>query len=290
MEDGASGPDPPARPQFGIPSPTRVHTHSAVTAVLEPARARAQGARAGKRSWKEREKRPTREMGEGDGPPPPGGPGPSGAPPPPPAEAAGEGAGAEAPSSSPSFMETWAAAGEGEGGGGGRGGAGAAAGPREGTLEIAVASASNLPNTQLFGRQDPYVELRVGGRVEKSRSCNDGGTRPVWNEIFTFGTKGDKRFTLLVWNSCWLRKDKLMYAPAEVCVRAREVSDRRIVRPHPPPPPPAAGAPWSRSRASTRTATRTCWCRSSPRARANPAAASRESAGGGGVDARLGEG
>ena len=117
-------------------------------------------------------------------------------------------------------METWAAAGEGEGGGGGRGGAGAAAGPREGTLEIAVASASNLPNTQLFGRQDPHVELRVGGRVEKSRSCNDGGTRPVWNEIFTFGTKGDKRFTLLVWNSCWLRKDKLMYAPAEGCVCA----------------------------------------------------------------------
>ena len=159
-------------------------------------------------------------QGDGAGPPPPGGPGPSGAPPPPPAEAAGEGAGAEPPSSSPSFMETWAAAGEGEGDGGGRGGAGAAAGPREGTLEIAVASASNLPNTQLFGRQDPYVELRVGGRVEKSRSCNDGGTRPVWNEIFTFGTKGDKRFTLLVWNSCWLRKDKLMYAPAEGCLCA----------------------------------------------------------------------
>ena len=130
-------------------------------------------------------------------------------------------------------METWAAAGE--GGGGARG---AAAGPREGTLEIAVASASNLPNTQLFGRQDPYVELRVGGRVEKSRSCNDGGTRPVWNEIFTFGTKGDKRFTLLVWNSCWLRKDKLMYAPAEGHVRARPrpASDRRtaLSPPHPP--------------------------------------------------------
>ena len=141
-------------------------------------------------------------------------------------------------------METWAAAGE--GGGGGRGAAGAAAGPREGTLEIAVASASNLPNTQLFGRQDPYVELRVGGRVEKSRSCNDGGTRPVWNEIFTFGTKGDKRFTLLVWNSCWLRKDKLMYAPAEGHVRARPrpaSSDRRTaLSPPPPTPPPPSGS------------------------------------------------
>lgn len=51
-----------------------------------------------------------------------------------------------------------------------------------GDLHVQLVKAEGLRDTALFGVQDPYVLVRFGQAVLKSRTDKDGGTNPVWNE------------------------------------------------------------------------------------------------------------
>ncbi|GIL49251.1 hypothetical protein Vafri_5332 [Volvox africanus] len=55
-----------------------------------------------------------------------------------------------------------------------------------GTLRVKLEYAKDIKDCDFFGRQDPYVRLRVGDQERKSRVCKNGGTQPVWDETFDF--------------------------------------------------------------------------------------------------------
>eukprot|EP00898_Chlorokybus_atmophyticus_P008565 jgi/Chlat1/870/Chrsp107S01317 len=55
-----------------------------------------------------------------------------------------------------------------------------------GTLDVTVLSANGLKNTETFGRMDPYAILRLDRTTFRTRTATDMGTRPVWNEKFSF--------------------------------------------------------------------------------------------------------
>eukprot|EP00878_Enallax_costatus_P020228 GHUV01021377.1.p1 GENE.GHUV01021377.1~~GHUV01021377.1.p1 ORF type:complete len:290 (+),score=84.45 GHUV01021377.1:124-993(+) len=54
------------------------------------------------------------------------------------------------------------------------------------TLDVQLHFGDGLKDTQVMGKQDPYCVLQVGPSTCKSRTCTDGGTKPVWNETFRF--------------------------------------------------------------------------------------------------------
>eukprot|EP00775_Hariotina_reticulata_P006500 gene6500-6728_t len=53
-------------------------------------------------------------------------------------------------------------------------------------LDVRLDYADKLKDTEVLGRQDPYCILQLGTATSRSRTCTDGGTRPVWNETFRF--------------------------------------------------------------------------------------------------------
>eukprot|EP01023_Acetabularia_acetabulum_P040325 TRINITY_DN3908_c0_g4_i3.p1 TRINITY_DN3908_c0_g4~~TRINITY_DN3908_c0_g4_i3.p1 ORF type:complete len:300 (-),score=48.08 TRINITY_DN3908_c0_g4_i3:354-1253(-) len=55
-----------------------------------------------------------------------------------------------------------------------------------GVLDITVLSARDLKETEYFGTQDPYFVLLCGQYKWKSKTDNDGGKKPTWNERNTF--------------------------------------------------------------------------------------------------------
>jgi len=75
----------------------------------------------------------------------------------------------------------------------------------------AVLSAIRLRDTQVFGKQDPYVVLRCGeskANQQRTKVCKDGGTAPTWNERFTFTLTNDEtEIDVRIWNSNTLKSD-----------------------------------------------------------------------------------
>ncbi|RZC67859.1 hypothetical protein C5167_011556 [Papaver somniferum] len=55
-----------------------------------------------------------------------------------------------------------------------------------GTLEVLLADASKLKDTDFFGKMDPYVIIQFGNQKRKSTVARGEGKAPVWNEKFTF--------------------------------------------------------------------------------------------------------
>ncbi|MCO5597581.1 hypothetical protein L7F22_051660 [Adiantum nelumboides] len=56
----------------------------------------------------------------------------------------------------------------------------------EGTVEIEIIKGHDLKDVEAFGKSDPYVTLAIGGQKRRSKTINDGGKSPVWNESFLF--------------------------------------------------------------------------------------------------------
>lgn len=55
-----------------------------------------------------------------------------------------------------------------------------------GTLEVLLVDASNLKDTDFFGKMDPYVIIQFCNQKGKSTVARGKGKAPVWNEKFTF--------------------------------------------------------------------------------------------------------
>ncbi|KAI9223393.1 C2 domain-containing protein [Blastocladiella britannica] len=54
-----------------------------------------------------------------------------------------------------------------------------------GTLEILLHGARDLYDTTSLGKMDPYAKIRIGDHVLKSRTHQNGGRSPHWNQTFT---------------------------------------------------------------------------------------------------------
>ena len=68
--------------------------------------------------------------------------------------------------------------------------AAAAAAPEDhaqsGTLSVIVHSASELIKTEMFGKSDPYVRINVGSMQQQTRTHENGGSNPEWEQTLTF--------------------------------------------------------------------------------------------------------
>jgi Ca2+-dependent lipid-binding protein len=54
--------------------------------------------------------------------------------------------------------------------------------------------------------QDPYIFVQVGSQRYRSRTCKDGGKRPVWNERFEF-TSTDNTLKITVMDQDTFKDD-----------------------------------------------------------------------------------
>ena len=60
-----------------------------------------------------------------------------------------------------------------------------------GTLIVKPLSANLTYDTETFGRMDPYAKLTIAGNSQRTRTANDMGKTPVWQDTFTFNINGD---------------------------------------------------------------------------------------------------
>lgn len=54
--------------------------------------------------------------------------------------------------------------------------------PRRRGVVVSVMACRNLRKADLFGKNDPYVKVRVGGDEQKTTVIDDGGSDPTWGE------------------------------------------------------------------------------------------------------------
>jgi Ca2+-dependent lipid-binding protein len=57
-------------------------------------------------------------------------------------------------------------------------------------LFVTVHKAENLKNTELFGKMDPYVQVKIGGETQTTRVHKKGGKTPTWEQQFLFNLTG----------------------------------------------------------------------------------------------------
>ncbi|OQS02888.1 kinase [Thraustotheca clavata] len=53
-------------------------------------------------------------------------------------------------------------------------------------LNLTVIRAKNLLDTQVFGTQDPFCKLSLGGKIATTNYHDNGGVEPRWGRVFTF--------------------------------------------------------------------------------------------------------
>ncbi|KAL3614242.1 hypothetical protein CASFOL_042316 [Castilleja foliolosa] len=75
-------------------------------------------------------------------------------------------------------------------------------------LEVTVVACDKLKNTEWISRQDPYVCVEYGSTKHRTRTCTDGGKKPMFQEKFVFTLiEGLREFNIVVWNSNTLTFD-----------------------------------------------------------------------------------
>ncbi|XP_011092550.1 elicitor-responsive protein 1 [Sesamum indicum] len=91
-------------------------------------------------------------------------------------------------------------------------------------IEVTVVGCNQLKNTEWISKQDPYVCLEYGHTKYRTRTCQDGGKNPNFQERFVFTLReGMVECVVEVWNSNRLSVDdfigggriQLMKAPSQ---------------------------------------------------------------------------
>ncbi|KAG2493723.1 hypothetical protein HYH03_008236 [Edaphochlamys debaryana] len=79
-----------------------------------------------------------------------------------------------------------------------------------GSLRVTVQYAQGIKDQDWFGRQDPYVKVRVGSQERRSRTCTDGGRNPVWEETFEYSILNENNIELTLFDEDTLARDDLI--------------------------------------------------------------------------------
>ena len=71
-----------------------------------------------------------------------------------------------------------------------------------GRLDVRIVEARNLPNTETFGKPDPYVKVEIEQTLHKT-SVADGTLNPKWDEVFKFvvADPNSAQLVLKLWDS-----------------------------------------------------------------------------------------
>ncbi|GLI61340.1 hypothetical protein VaNZ11_003701 [Volvox africanus] len=91
-----------------------------------------------------------------------------------------------------------------------------------GNLRVTLHYAKDIKDCDWFGRQDPYVRLRVGSQEKRSRVCRDGGRNPVWDETFEFTIINENTLEMTLMDEDTLKRDDLIGTCCVSLAKARE--------------------------------------------------------------------
>ena len=71
-----------------------------------------------------------------------------------------------------------------------------------GRLDIRICAARNLPDTQMIGKPDPYVIVKLENQTHRTSVCNNQ-INPTWNEVFKFtvADPNSAQIRFELWNS-----------------------------------------------------------------------------------------
>ena len=58
--------------------------------------------------------------------------------------------------------------------------------PQRRYMKLTVVSAKDLQKMDTFGKDDPYCQVTVAGDVQRTRTIEDGGSSPLWEEVLDF--------------------------------------------------------------------------------------------------------
>ena len=67
-------------------------------------------------------------------------------------------------------------------------------------VKINCISAQLTRDTETFSNMDPYVVVFCGTEKRKTRTHQEGGKRPVWNDTFTFSNPKSQQIKFAVWD------------------------------------------------------------------------------------------
>ena len=71
---------------------------------------------------------------------------------------------------------------------------------KQGNITICVKQANLIHDTELMGKMDPYVVIKMG-KIEQATTVKDeAGKQPKWNETFEFSAKNGDRMEIAVWD------------------------------------------------------------------------------------------
>mmetsp|Transcript_24934 Transcript_24934/g.69534 ORF Transcript_24934/g.69534 Transcript_24934/m.69534 type:complete len:142 (-) Transcript_24934:480-905(-) len=80
-----------------------------------------------------------------------------------------------------------------------------------GRLDVTVASAQGLKETEVLGKQDPYAVVTIGATKHKTKVHKNGGENAVWNDHFQFQLVGNEsEISIEVFNKNSMGKDDLI--------------------------------------------------------------------------------
>lgn len=77
----------------------------------------------------------------------------------------------------------------------------------QGTFVIKARSAKLTHDTELMGKMDPYVVIKIGEVTQKTKVHDDGGKTPKWEETFKFPAKIGDIVNFEVWDKEKIAKD-----------------------------------------------------------------------------------
>jgi Ca2+-dependent lipid-binding protein len=56
-------------------------------------------------------------------------------------------------------------------------------GPTTGKLRLTIVEANLTRDTETFGKMDPYVKFMVREQVFRSKTMNNAGKKPKWDQV-----------------------------------------------------------------------------------------------------------
>ena len=79
-----------------------------------------------------------------------------------------------------------------------------------GTLIVKPQSAKITISTELFGKMDPYVKIKIGNNTYQSAVAQGQHKTPTWTDTFSFKINGESAMELTVLEKDTLSKDDLI--------------------------------------------------------------------------------
>ena len=94
-----------------------------------------------------------------------------------------------------------------------------------GTLIVKPMAARLTYDTETFGSMDPYAKITIAGITQQTRTANDMGKNPVWQDTFTFNINNDQTMHVALWDKDNGSNDDYI---CETTINLNEVYQRRM--------------------------------------------------------------